>query len=421
MDITSGKIESAQKVIIYGPEGIGKSTFASKFPSPLFSDTEGSTKHMDVRRLPKPTSWTLLKEEVAYVKANPTVCKTYIIDTFDWAERLCIAKICADNNKKSIEDFGYGSGYVYELEEIGRFLNSLDELIELGINVVLTAHAQLRKFEQPDEMGAYDRWELKLGKKTSSQISPILKEWADMILFVNYKTFSVATDDKGTKHKAQGGKRSMDRASGSGVFARDPDALIDLVELELNDDILKQEKNKAVCKVCEGWLYKYDKLYHASQDDLCSETQMLALCREYLENDAYECVIEDVGKARKTVESRSAWRIEGTLREFPKFAPVNLWFKYPVHNIDNIGVLKDIAVDDGMPTWKKNFSKKKTDAERKTERKNSLETAFEACGIDDNVTVKAMAEYMGVTEKTVRNRLKEHGGFWIDEGQVGKK
>lgn len=220
---------------------------------------------------------------------------------------------------------------------------------------------------------------------------------------------------------AQGGKRSMDRASGSGVFARDPDALIDLVELELNDDILKQEKNKAVCKVCEGWLYKYDKLYHASQDDLCSETKMLALCRECLENNAYECVIEDVGKVRKEVESRSAWRIEGTLREFPKFAPVNLWFKYPVHNIDNIGVLKDIAVDDGMPTWKKNFSKKKTDAERKNERKNSLETAFEACGIDDKVTVKAMAEYMGVSEKTVRRRLKEHGGFWIDEGQIGKK
>ena len=198
---------------------------------------------------------------------------------------------------------------------------------------------------------------------------------------------------------AQGGKRSMDRASGSGVFARDPDALIDLVELELNDDILKQEKNKAVCKVCEGWLYKYDKLYHASQDDLCSETQMLALCREYLENDAYECVIEDVGKVRKEVESRSAWRIEGTLREFPKFAPVNLWFKYPVHDIDNIGVLKDIAVDDGMPTWKKNFSKKKTDAERKTERKNSLETAFEACGIDDKVTVKSMADIWVLRKK----------------------
>ena len=98
---------------------------------------------------------------------------------------------------------------------------------------------------------------------------------------------------------AQGGKRSMDRASGSGVFARDPDALIDLVELELNDDILKQEKNKAVCKVCEGWLYKYDKLYHASQDDLCSETQMLALCREYLENDAYEELAPLLGRINR--------------------------------------------------------------------------------------------------------------------------
>ena len=204
MDITSGKIESAQKVIIYGPEGIGKSTFASKFPSPLFSDTEGSTKHMDVRRLPKPTSWTLLKEEVAYVKANPTVCKTYIIDTFDWAERLCIAKICADNNKKSIEDFGYGSGYVYELEEIGRFLNSLDELIELGINVVLTAHAQLRKFEQPDEMGAYDRWEMKLDKN----VAPLIKEWADMVLFANYKVYTVK-DEQTQRSKAQGGKRVL--------------------------------------------------------------------------------------------------------------------------------------------------------------------------------------------------------------------
>ena len=128
---------------------------------------------------------------------------------------------------------------------------------------------------------------------------------------------------------------------------------------------------------------------------------MLALCREYLENDAYECVIEDVGKARKTVESRSAWRIEGTLREFPKFAPVNLWFKYPVHNIDNIGVLKDIAVDDGMPTWKKNFSKKKTDAERKNERKNSLETALEACGIDDKSNGRIYGSYRENCKKQI--------------------
>lgn len=79
----------------------------------------------------------------------------------------------------------------------------------MGINVVLTAHAQMRKFEQPDELGAYDRWELKLGKKTGSQTAPLVKEWADMVLFANYKTFAVAVDKDGKKFKGQGGERVM--------------------------------------------------------------------------------------------------------------------------------------------------------------------------------------------------------------------
>lgn len=220
---------------------------------------------------------------------------------------------------------------------------------------------------------------------------------------------------------AQGGKRSMDRASGSGVFARDPDALIDLTELELDENVIKQEKNKAVCRVCSEWLQRYDMLGYASQDDMCSEVQMLKICRECLSKEAYKCVTEDVAEARKAVENRTAWRIEGTLREFPKFAPVNVWFDYPIHRIDNTGILKDVQIDAEIPVWKKNFSKKKTDEERKTQRKNSIETAFEACGIDGNVTVKSMAEYMGMTEKSVRNHIKEHGGFWIDEGVVGRK
>lgn len=209
MEITRGKIQKAKKVVIYGPEGIGKSTFASKFPDPVFIDTEGSTNDMDVARLPRPTSWNMLFDEIDYVKNNPCVCKTLVIDTIDWAELLCVEHICAIHNKKGIEDFGYGNGYVYTKEEFGRFLNRLSDLIEVNVNVVLTAHAQLRKFEQPDEMGAYDRWELKLGKKTQSQTSPLVKEWADMLLFANYKTYSVSVDEKGKKHKAQGGKRVM--------------------------------------------------------------------------------------------------------------------------------------------------------------------------------------------------------------------
>lgn len=209
MEITRGKIQSAKKVVVYGPEGIGKSTFASQFPDPLFIDTEGSTKDLDVARAPQISSWQMLLELVDEVKNTPGLCKTLVIDTIDWAEQYCIQAICDKHQKRGIEDFGYGNGYVYVKEEFGRFLNKLSEVIDKGINVVLTAHAQMRKFEQPDEMGAYDRYELKLGKKTSSQTAPLVKEWADMVLFANYKTYAIAVDDKGKKHKAQGGTRVM--------------------------------------------------------------------------------------------------------------------------------------------------------------------------------------------------------------------
>lgn len=209
MKIIKGKVPHAKKFTIYGPEGIGKSTFASKFPDPVFIDTEGSTKEIDVSRFEKPTSWTMLMEQIRYVKEHPEVCRTLVVDTIDWAEQMCVEHVCAKHQKDGLESFGYGSGYIYVREEFGRFLNSLEEIVERGINVVLTAHAQLRKFEQPDELGAYDRWELKLGKKTASQISPLVKEWSDALLFANYKTYSVAVDDKGKKHKAQGGSRVM--------------------------------------------------------------------------------------------------------------------------------------------------------------------------------------------------------------------
>lgn len=209
MKIIRGKQPGAKKVVVYGPEGIGKSTFASRFPDPVFIDMEGSTKDMDVARTETPTSWTMLLEQIQYVKTYPDICRTLVIDTIDWAERVCIEHVCALHRKNGIEDFGYGNGYTYTGEEFGRFLNKLSEVIEAGVHVVLTAHAQIKRFDQPDEMGSYDRWELKLGKKTTSQTSPLVKEWADMLLFANYKTHTVALDDKGKKRKAQGGHRVM--------------------------------------------------------------------------------------------------------------------------------------------------------------------------------------------------------------------
>lgn len=119
---------------------------------------------MDVKRLPKPTSYEMLKQEIEFIKATKP-CKTLVIDTIDWAESLIIEHLCKANNKSSIEKFGYGAGYVFLKEEEGRFLNLLEEVISEGINVVLTAHAQIRKFEEPNESGSYDRYELKLGKR----------------------------------------------------------------------------------------------------------------------------------------------------------------------------------------------------------------------------------------------------------------
>ncbi|WP_150284137.1 ATP-binding protein [Rummeliibacillus sp. TYF-LIM-RU47] len=209
MEVISGKIEKAKKVVLYGPEGIGKSSLAAQFPNPIFIDTEGSTTELTVDRLKKPSSWTELNQQVDWVKGQAGKYLTLVIDTVDWAERLAIEFITSRSNKTSITNFGYGEGFIQLEEEFGKFLNKLSDLVEVGINVVLSAHAKITKFEQPDEMGAYDRYELKLGNKTTAKTAALTKEWADMVLFLNYKTFSVAADEKGKKHKGQGGVRTI--------------------------------------------------------------------------------------------------------------------------------------------------------------------------------------------------------------------
>lgn len=221
---------------------------------------------------------------------------------------------------------------------------------------------------------------------------------------------------------AQGAKRSMDRASGSGVFARDPDALLDLIELELPETLVREEQNKAVCNICYDLLVRSGKAGDISQDDMVTAKAMREHVRNALAGDSLRQAEESISAAEKLAESRSAWRIEGTLREFPKFPPVNVWFDYPIHKIDMSGVLKDIQLDVPAQPWQRNFSKKKSDKERKDERKESIESAFNFCCMDGKgVGISELAEYMGVTEKTVRTRLKEHGGFYVEDGKAGKK
>lgn len=204
--VTTGVQAAPVKTVLYGPEGIGKSTFASHFPDPVFIDTEGGTKRLNVARLPQPTSWAMLLDEVAEVRKGNVPCGTLVLDTADWAERLCIQAVCARAKVNGIEDFGYGKGYTYVKEEFSKLLDALEEVLNAGHNVVMLAHAAITKFEQPDAVGNYDRWSM----KTSKQVAPLLREWCDMLLFANYKTVvEKAGSGPNAKNKASGGRRVL--------------------------------------------------------------------------------------------------------------------------------------------------------------------------------------------------------------------
>lgn len=322
MKITKGKRARAQKVVIYGTEGIGKSSLASQFPEPLFIDTEGSTDNMDVTRLDKPTSWIMLNNQIAFIKANPTVCKTLVIDTIDWAESLCVDNLCAMHGKKGIEDFGYGNGYVYAKEEMGRFLNKLQDLIEIGINVVLTAHAQIRKFELPDEMGSYDKYELKLGKKTSSQTAPLVKEWADLLLFCNYKTYLIS-QEKSTKKKAQGNQRVMYTEHNPAWDAKNRHGLPSELPLDYNSiaHIFKTEEKEEVKKTVQTE-FKDEKKEQLQFEQPKYNGDLEA---PKIEKTQEEKIMDNFGDIVKEVENTPVEDLVDPFIAKPDYIPQPLW------------------------------------------------------------------------------------------------
>lgn len=227
---------------------------------------------------------------------------------------------------------------------------------------------------------------------------------------------------------SQGGKRSMDRASGSGVFARDPDALLDMVELDLTEDILKQLKNSEGCLVCADYLNKYapDVARDASPDDLLSRNASLKLCCDNLPSDIYEALKMALNASDSYVEQLTAWRMEGTLREFPKFQPKNLYFKYPIHEEDKVGVLKDLQTDIDMASWqrgaKKGHERQSANAKAKAADKNAeLINTFNAVNVDGKVSVQEIAEYLGVERRTIERRLQKCNELILENGQVKRK
>ena len=190
------------KKLIYGVPGIGKTSLAAAFPSPVFLDTERGTSSLDVARIDI-NNWDELRQAIAELGSTRHEFKTVVIDSIDWAEEMLGQAICKEHSKSSLQDFGYGKEAVYLREGIAKLTSACNGLIGAGMHVVFIAHAKIEKVSLPDLTDSYDRYTINLSK----HVTPKIKEWCDVMLFCNYKTQTVEGKDK--KTKAVGGKRRV--------------------------------------------------------------------------------------------------------------------------------------------------------------------------------------------------------------------
>lgn len=202
--VQRGRVDRPPVVLLYGTEGVGKSSWAASAPEPIFLDLEGGTDRLDVARFPKPESW----EDVLYAIQELTVggehsYRTLVVDTLDALEPLCWAHVCQLAKQPDIEAFGYGKGYIAALDQWRLFTAALERLIrQRGMGVILIAHSWIRPFKNP-EGDDFDRYELKLHLKAGG----FLKEWSEAVLFARYETFA----SKDAKTKRVRGVSSGDR------------------------------------------------------------------------------------------------------------------------------------------------------------------------------------------------------------------
>lgn len=205
IEVITGKQKKKVRAVIYGPEGIGKSTMASQFPKPLFIDIEGGTHALDVARVQTPKSWAALMQMLDGFSLGhaPAGFQTLVIDTADWSEKMLKEAICQEAGVAALGDVAYGTLYQKLGAKWGKMLDVL-ALIAERMHVVLLAHSQLSHCEIPEESGSFDRYELKLNQSFKVNTASMTKEWASMVLFLNYEVIVVETDGK---TKAQGGRR----------------------------------------------------------------------------------------------------------------------------------------------------------------------------------------------------------------------
>lgn len=186
--VTRGPIQKPLRVVLYGVEGVGKTTFGSDAPEPIFLCAEDGTAHLDVARFPEPQCWQDALDAIDALLTEEHDFKTLVVDTADWLERLCWDHVCKKAGKADIESFAYGKGYVAALQEWRVLTSRLDALRDKrGMHIVILAHAHVRTqkgvLEGQDD---WDRFELKMHKG----VAGYLKEWADVVLFAQWEEYT---------------------------------------------------------------------------------------------------------------------------------------------------------------------------------------------------------------------------------------
>lgn len=200
-NVKKGPIRAPLRELLYGPEGVGKSTFGADAPAPIFLGRDDGTKRLDVARFPQPESWDDILDAIKTLGTEPHEYQTLVIDTLDSIEPMLWEKVCDDGDdkgkKNNIEEFGYGKGYQIALDYWRTFLSWIERLqVRRGMNVIMLAHAQIRGFKNPlgDD---FDRYQLKLNEKAGG----LLKEWSESVLFAN---FDIQAKKESRKARAKG-------------------------------------------------------------------------------------------------------------------------------------------------------------------------------------------------------------------------
>lgn len=204
-NVTRGVQVQPLRVVVFGPGGIGKSTFAAQAPSPIFLGPEDGSGLLDVTRFPQPETWTDVFDAMTTLRTDSHDFSTLAIDSADWLEPLCWEHVCRAMSRKSIEDFGYGKGYIAALEEWRKLVAALDGLRRTKrMHVIVIAHAVVAPYRNP-EGDDYDRFTLKLHKGAAG----LLSEWCDELAFASFRTHASKVDQKGSRGRGYGSERVL--------------------------------------------------------------------------------------------------------------------------------------------------------------------------------------------------------------------